>query len=80
MRSVFAVLVAAGMSACATSTPYGSDSTEPAHISAPHQVFVIGQDLDTIRGYYASDCCISAAAVYLYRNSPRSIPAALSIC
>lgn len=65
MRSIIAFMAAALLTACAT-TSDPSHTKEPEHISAPDRVFLIGQDLEAIRGYYASDCCISADGTTAY--------------
>ncbi|MEM7329059.1 MAG: hypothetical protein AAF437_09985 [Pseudomonadota bacterium] len=65
MKSIFAFLVAAALAACATSTGAVS-SRASEHIAAPESIFFIGQDLEALRGYYASDCCSAADGTTAY--------------
>ncbi len=65
MKLIVALLTATTLAACATASDRISANV-PEHISAPDPIFFIGQDLDAIRGYYASDCCPSADGTTAY--------------
>lgn len=75
MRSFIAFLAATVLTACAT-TIEPSSVSESDHISTPDRIFLIGQDLQAIRGYHASGCCIPAdgttayLSLYDLRTSP----------
>lgn len=63
------------MSACATSDRAESPAV-PAYEALPDRVFLIGQDLDAVRGYVGSECCIVAdgATTYMSLYRLRSAP------
>ncbi len=65
MKSIVAFVIATTLAACTTLSDRGS-ANAPEHISAPDSIFFIGQDLDAIRGYYASDCCTPADGTTAY--------------
>lgn len=65
MRSFMACVAVAALTACAT-TFDGSDRNVSIPIPAPENIYLIGQDLTAIRGYYASECCMPADGTTAY--------------
>lgn len=65
MKSIFAFLMVAVLAACAVSSD--QMATQKAdYLPAPDPIFFIGQDLEALRGYYASDCCVPADGTTAY--------------
>ena len=65
MKLIVAFLMATTLVACVNLSDRSSTKA-PEHITAPDAIFFIGQDLDAIRGYYASDCCTPADGTTAY--------------
>ena len=64
MKYFAIALIATVASACST---LADESERPKdYVTAPDKVFIIGQDLDALRGYYASDCCVQADGTTAY--------------
>ena len=65
MRIFIIALAALSISGCATII---SESAPPSSdfIDAPERTYIIGQDLDALRGYHASNCCIQADGTTAY--------------
>lgn len=65
MRILATLLAALSISGCATIID-DLDVVDEAYAAAPEKVFIIGQDLDALRGYYASNCCVQADGTTAY--------------
>lgn len=76
MRQILAGILGAVLTAC-ISAPAPNSSTLPEAASISEKVYFIGQDLDAIRGYMGSECCVrpdgTTAYLSLYglRNGPQ---------
>ncbi len=55
-RALCSVLLT-GLAACGGTTSDATDNVDDTEASGPSRLFIIGQDLDAIRGYMTSDCC-----------------------
>ncbi len=70
MRWILSLFLASCLVACATTSDILGTKSH-AHIPVPDKIYFIGQDLDAIRGYFGSGCCVSpdgtTAYLSLYR-------------
>ncbi|MEC7290862.1 MAG: glycosyl hydrolase [Pseudomonadota bacterium] len=63
----FLGIAMAALSLIGCATIYEDDSADSAAFAPlPDRVFIIGQDLDALRGYHASGCCIRADGTTAY--------------
>lgn len=75
MRWMTTLLGLAALTACAQS-PNRNAAANNSHVALPERVYFVGQDLDAIRGYIDSNCCVSAdgstayLSLYGLRDSP----------
>ena len=65
MRLLGALIAVLPIIGCATISA-NSCAIRVAYAVAPEKVFIIGQDLDALRGYYASNCCVKADGTTAY--------------